>query len=71
MHLLVLLRFSETDSFIHSIFYLTYLFNKYSLRTYYMLCFQLVTEGDTNEKKLQGLTVRSGGSRTANKLLLL
>lgn len=35
-----------------------------------MLCFQLVTEGDTNEKKSQGLTVRSVGGRTANELLL-
>ena len=58
------------DSFIHSIFYLIYLFNKHSLSTYYVLWFELATEKDMN-KKFQNLTVKSGGGKTANELFLL
>lgn len=58
------------DSFIHSIFYLIYLFNKQSLSTYYVFWFEVATEKDVN-KKFQNLTVKSGGGKTANELFLL
>lgn len=42
------------ESFTHLIFFLIYFFNKHSLSSYYVPCFELSTKRDTNEQETLG-----------------